>query len=196
MKKICVFCGSSMGTDIVYREKALELADYLITQDMTLVYGGANVGLMKILADRMLEAGKEVIGVMPSHLVEKEVSHQGITELIEVENMSERKDLLINMSDAFIALPGGFGTLDELAEVLVLDQLSVINKPMGLLNVKGYFDHLVKYFDLGVQEGFIRQEHLDNLFIDDYSEGLMEKLGNYQPIEMGKWLKDIKTESK
>lgn len=196
MKKICVFCGSSMGSDTLYREKALELANYLIEHDMTLIYGGANVGLMKILADRMLEANKEVIGIMPRHLVDKEVAHQHLTELIVVESMSERKDLLISMSDVFIALPGGFGTLDELAEVLVLDQLRVIEKPMGLLNVKNYFNHLVKYFELGVAEGFIRQEHLDNLMMDEQTEGLMDKLESYKPVEMNKWLKDIKTESK
>ena len=195
MKNVCVFCGSSMGTNPIYREKALELADYLIEHDMTLIYGGADVGLMKTLADRMLEAHKTVIGIMPKHLIDKEVAHMGITELIEVENMSERKDKLISMSDIFIALPGGFGTLDELAEVLVLDQLRVIEKPMGLLNVNNYFDHLVKYFDLGVKEGFIRQEHLDNLFVDTTSLGLMEKISHYRPVEMNKWIKDIKKES-
>ena len=196
MKKVCVFCGSSMGFHNVYREKALELANYLIEHDMTLVYGGANVGLMKILADRMLEANKEVIGVMPGHLVANEVAHRGITELIEVESMAARKDLLIEMSDVFIAMPGGFGTLDELAEVLVLDQLKVIEKPLGLFNVNHYFDDLVKYFDLGVQEGFVRQEHMDNLMVDENAASLMQKLGDYKPITMDKWLKDIKTESK
>lgn len=196
MKKVCVFCGSSMGFNNIYREKALELANYLIEHDMTLVYGGANVGLMKILADRMLEANKEVIGVMPGHLVANEVAHHGITELIEVESMAARKDLLIEMSDVFIAMPGGFGTLDELAEVLVLDQLKVIEKPLGLFNVNHYFDDLVKYFDLGVQEGFVRQEHMDNLMVDENAASLMQKLGDYKPITMDKWLKDIKTESK
>jgi len=196
MKNICVFCGSSMGTDLLYREKALELADYLINNDMRLIYGGADVGLMKVLADRMLEAGKEVIGIMPGHLVANEVAHNELTELIIVESMAERKDKLISLSDVFIALPGGFGTLDELAEVLVLDQLRVVEKPMGLLNVKGYFNHLVHYFDVGVAEGFIRKEHLDNLMIAETAEDLMKKLGEYKPVEMKKWLKDIKTESK
>ena len=196
MKKVCVFCGSSMGSNPIYKEKALELANYLIEHDMTLIYGGADVGLMKILADRMMEADKEVIGIMPSHLVQNEVAHSGITELIEVESMAARKDLLISMSDVFIAMPGGFGTVDELAEVLVLDQLKVIEKPLGLLNVNHDFDHLVDYFNLGVQEGFIRQEHLDNLMVDDNAAGLIEKLKAYQPVKMDKWLKDIKEESK
>ncbi|NPD86907.1 TIGR00730 family Rossman fold protein [Lentimicrobium sp. L6] len=196
MKKICVFCGSSMGTDPIYRQKAEELADYLIQHDMTLVYGGANVGLMKILADKMLAAGKEVIGIMPHHLIEKEVAHTELTEMIAVDSMAERKDIMIEMSDAFIALPGGFGTLDEVAEVLVLDQLHIIEKPMGLLDVKDYFSHLVKFFELGVGEGFIRQEHLDNLLVDSDTEMLMNKLSDYKPITMTKWLKDIKKESK
>lgn len=196
MKKVCVFCGSSMGVNPIYREKALELADYLIENDLTLIYGGANVGLMKVLADRMLEAGKEVIGIMPTHLIEKEVAHQHLTQLIEVENMMERKDLLISMSDVFIALPGGFGTLDEVAEVLVLDQLKVIEKPMGLLNVNSYFDHLMIYLNLSVQEGFIRKEHMDNLMIDEKPADLIKKLEGYKTVEMGKWLEDIKEESK
>jgi len=195
MKNVCVFCGSSMGANPVYREKALELANYLVQHDMTLIYGGADVGLMKILADKMLEAHKTVIGIMPKHLIANEVAHMGITELIEVESMAERKDKLISMSDVFIALPGGFGTLDELAEVMVLDQLRVIEKPMGLLNVNKYFDHLVKYFELGVKEGFIRQEHLDNLFVDTTSKGLMEKIDSYKPVQMNKWISDIKKES-
>jgi len=195
MKNVCVFCGSSMGTNPVYREKAIELANYLIQHDMTLIYGGADVGLMKILADKMLEAHKTVIGIMPKHLIEQEVAHMGITELIEVESMAERKDKLISMSDGFIALPGGFGTLDELAEVMVLDQLRVIEKPMGLLNVNNYFDYLVKYFELGVKEGFIRQEHLDNLFVDSSALRLMEKINSYSPVKMNKWINDIKKES-
>lgn len=196
MKRICVFCGSSMGRDPIYRQTARELADYLIEHDLTLIYGGANVGLMKILADRMLEAGKEVIGIMPHHLIEKEVAHQNLTQMIAVESMAERKDLMIEMSDAFIALPGGFGTLDEVAEVLVLDQLHIIEKPMGLLNVKNYFSDLVKYFELGVNEGFIRQEHLDNLKVDDQISRLMNKLSDYKAISMDKWVNDIKIESK
>ncbi|OYT16252.1 MAG: Rossman fold protein, TIGR00730 family [Bacteroidetes bacterium 4572_77] len=196
MKKICVFCGSSMGTQAVYRKKAVELAQYFIKNDLTLVYGGADVGLMKILADTMLEAGKEVIGVMPKNLVEKEVAHNGLTELIVVETMAARKEVLIEMSDAFIALPGGFGTLDELAEVLVLDQLHIIEKPLGLLNVNHYFDHLEKFMRLGVQEGFIRKEHFENMMIHEEAQVLVEKLKTYQPIAMNKWIKDIKEESK
>lgn len=196
MKNVCVFCGSSMGKDPIYRQKAEELADYFIKHDLTLVYGGADVGLMKILADRMLAKNKRVIGIMPTHLIEKEVAHMGLTELIEVETMAIRKDKMIEISDAFIALPGGFGTLDEVAEVLVLDQLRIIEKPMGLLNTKNYFDHLVKYFRLGVDEGFIRQEHLDNLMVDTDVESLFKQLDEYQVVEMGKWLEDIKIESK
>ncbi len=195
MKKICVFCGSSMGFDEIYKRKALDLADYLIEKGHTLVYGGANVGLMKIIADRMLEAGGEVIGVMPQYLVDKEVAHSGLTKLHIVESMATRKNLLIDISDAFVAMPGGFGTLDELAEVLVLDQLQIISKPLGLYNVNGYFDHLIRYIDLGVSEGFVRGEHRKNVFSHDKPKELCEMLASYKPIEMTKWLKEIKTES-
>lgn len=195
MSKICVFCGSSMGFDDIYKKKAIDLADYFIEKGHSLVYGGADVGLMKIIADRMLEAGMEVIGVMPQYLVDKEVSHSGITKLHIVESMAERKNLLIKISDAFIAMPGGFGTLDELAEVLVLDQLQIISKPMGLYNVNGYFDHLIKFIDLGVTEGFVREEHRSNVFANENAKELCSQIMDYKPIEMAKWLKDIKTES-
>lgn len=195
MKKICVFCGSSMGFDEIYRLKALELADYFIEKGHTLIYGGANVGLMKVIADRMLAAGSEVIGVMPQYLVDKEVSHKGLTKLHIVESMAERKNLLIQISDAFIAMPGGFGTLDELAEVLVLDQLQIISKPLGLYNVKGYFDHLIQFIELGVTEGFVREEHRNNAFYHEKPKELCELLMSYKPIDMAKWLQNIKTES-
>lgn len=195
MSKICVFCGSSMGFDDIYKKKALDLADYFIEKGHSLVYGGANVGLMKIIADRMLEAKMEVIGVMPQYLVDKEVAHQGLTKLHIVESMSTRKDMLIAISDAFIAMPGGFGTLDELAEVLVLDQLQIISKPMGLYNVNGYFDSLIQFIDLGVAEGFVRGEHRSNAFAHEDPKELCKLLSNYKPVEMTKWLKDIKTES-
>lgn len=185
-----------MGNSELYKLAAENLAQYFIDNDIGLVYGGANVGLMKVLADKMLAAHKEVIGIMPHHLIEKEVAHNGLTELIKVESMAERKDQMIQMSDAFIAMPGGFGTLDELAEVLVLDQLRVIEKPLGLLDIKDYFHHLIQYFRLGVDQGFIRQEHLDNLFHADNIVDLMEKMNAYRPVGMAKWIKDIKTESK
>lgn len=195
MSKICVFCGSSMGFDDIYRRKALELADYLIEKGHSLVYGGADVGLMKIMADRMLEAGMEVIGVMPQYLVDKEVSHKGITKLHIVESMAERKNLLIEISDAFIAMPGGFGTLDELAEVLVLDQLQIISKPLGLYNVNDYFDFLIQFIEVGVAEGFVRDEHRSNVYSHENPKELCELIMSYKPVEMTKWLKDIKTES-
>lgn len=195
MSKICVFCGSSMGFDDIYRRKALELADYLIEKGHSLVYGGADVGLMKIMADRMLEAGMEVIGVMPQYLVDKEVSHKGITKLHIVESMAERKNLLIEISDAFIAMPGGFGTLDELAEVLVLDQLQIISKPLGLYNVNAYFNFLIQFIEVGVAEGFVRDEHRSNVYSHENPKELCELIMSYKPVEMTKWLKDIKTES-
>ena len=195
MKQICVYCSSNLGSNILYKEIAEQLGTLLGKNDFDLIYGGANVGLMKVIADRMLEAGMEVIGVMPQYLVDKEVAHNGLSKLHIVESMAIRKDLLIDISDAFIAMPGGFGTLDELAEVLVLDQLQIISKPMGLYNVNGYFDHLIKFIDLGVTEGFVREEHRKNAFSHDDPKELCNLLSAYKPVEMAKWLKDIKTES-
>jgi uncharacterized protein (TIGR00730 family) len=195
MKKICVFCGSSMGNKAVYRETAKQLADLFVKENIGMVYGGANVGLMKILADRLLKAGKEVIGVMPGSLVKNEVAHTELEHFIEVETMSERKNLMAEMSDAFIALPGGFGTLDELSEVLTYNQLRICDKPLGFLNIAGYYDKFLDFIDHAVEEGFVREEHRKNLIVSDNVEELMQKLKAYKPIETEKWIRDIKNES-
>ncbi len=194
--KICVFCGSSMGRDKVYRETAREVAGFFVQNNISLVYGGAKVGLMKILADTLLENSKEVIGVMPGLLVDKEVAHEGLTEFFEVNTMAERKAKMIELSDGFIALPGGFGTLDELSEILIYNQLRIDDKPLGLLNVKGYFNPLLRFFDHAVQEGFVRAEHRDNLMISDNIRTLVEKMQAYRPVSMGKWIEDIQVESR
>ena len=193
--KICVFCGSSMGKSSVYREAAEKVANYFADNDISLVYGGANVGIMKVLADIMLENKKEVIGVMPKTLVEKEVAYFGITEMIVVDTMAERKEKMLELSDGFIALPGGLGTLDELAEILIFNQLRISDKPMGILNINGYFDHLLKFMDHAVEEGYVRQEHRNNLIVADDIEDLLVKMNNYSPLSMGKWLEDIFIES-
>jgi len=195
MKRICVFCGSSMGKRPEYQQAASELADLFIKEDIGLVYGGANVGLMKILADKLLAAGKEVIGIMPHHLISKEVAHQGLEHFIEVDTMSERKTTMAKLSDAFIALPGGFGTLDELSEVLTYNQLRICDKPLGFLNTKGYYDKLLAFIDHAVEEGFVREEHRKNLILSENVQELYQKLKAYQPLETEKWIKDIKKES-
>lgn len=196
MNAICVFCGSSMGTRPEYRDGALELANLFLERKIRLIYGGANVGLMKILADKVMEGGGEVIGIMPQLLIDKEVAHTEITKMITVCSMSERKGLMVKMSDAFIAMPGGFGTLDELAEVITYNQLRLTDKPIGILNLAGYFDPLLTFFDHITTEGFLRPEHRQNLVIDDSVQSLMKKMLDYQPVPIDKWIRDIKIESR
>ena len=193
--RICVFCGSSMGFRDEYRLAAKDLADFMAKQNIGLVYGGANVGLMKVLADTMLEQGKEVIGIMPRNLVRKEVAHESLTKMIVVETMAERKEKMIEISDGFITLPGGFGTLDELSEILTFNQLRIMDKPLGILNISGYFDHLLEFFNHMTEEGFVRKEHRDNLIISDHIGTLFSKMHEYKPLSMGKWIEDIKVES-
>ena len=195
MTRICVFCGSSMGNNEEFRRAAKRVGKYFVNNNIGLVYGGADVGLMKILADEILAGGKEVIGVMPHLLIEKEVEHKGISKLIEVESMGERKEKMVEISDAFIAMPGGFGTFDELIEVLTYNQLRISDKPVGILNVDGYFDKLLQFFDHAVDSGFVRKEHRNNLIVSSNIEELVEKMNAYKPVVMGKWIEDIKVES-
>ena len=195
MTKICVFCGSSMGNKKEYSIAAASVGEYFVENNIELVYGGADVGLMKILADVVLAGGKKVIGVMPHLLIEKEVEHKGITELIAVDTMAERKEKLIEISDGFIAMPGGIGTLDELVEVLIMNQLRISDKPMGILNIGGYFDSLLQFFSDAVNSGFVRKEHEDNLIVSDNIEDLISKMNAYKPVIMKKWIEDIKVES-
>lgn len=195
MNRICVFCGSSMGFRGSYKIMAVKLAEQFLKENITLIYGGANVGIMKILADTMLKYNGEVIGIMPKNLVEKEVAHNNLTKLIVVDSMQERKRLMAEMSDAFIALPGGFGTFDELAEMLTFNQLRIHDKPLGLLNVENYFINLLLFFDHAVNEGFVRKEHRDNIIVENSVETLLKNLKAYCPVKMEKWIKDIKAES-
>ncbi len=195
MNRICVFCGSSMGIRKEYRDAAMNLGKLLASKNIELVYGGANVGIMKVLADSALQHGAHVIGVMPHHLIEKEVAHQSLSTFHIVQTMAERKERMVELSDAFVAMPGGFGTLDELSEILTFNQLRITDKPLGFLNTLGYFDTLFQFMDHGVQEGFIRNEHRENLIVADNCLTLINQLVEYQPVSMGKWLEDIKTES-
>ncbi|MDY0078190.1 MAG: TIGR00730 family Rossman fold protein [Bacteroidales bacterium] len=195
MKTICVFCGSSMGFHPAYRQVAENFGKLLVSQDIKLVYGGASVGLMNMLANVMIAEGGHVTGIMPQHLVDIEVAHTGLHELIVVNNMSERKTRMLEISDAFVALPGGFGTLDEISEVLTLTQLRLSEKPLALLNVNGYFDHLLHFLNHGVAEGFIREEHRNSIIVSAEATTLLSKLGNFEPVDIEKWIKAIKTES-
>jgi len=195
MRSICVFCGSSSGKNELYKAQTKQFGELISKNDMTLVYGGGKVGLMGILADAVIETGGKSIGVIPQSIVELEIAHDNLTELFIVDSMSERKIKMTELSDAFVALPGGFGTLDELAEVLTYNQLRIIDKPVGLLNVNGYFDPMISFFNHAVEEGFVREEHRNNIFISDDADELLEMLKDYQPVTIEKWIRDIKDES-
>jgi uncharacterized protein (TIGR00730 family) len=195
MDKICVFCGSSMGNRIEYSNAAKRVGEYFVDNNIELVYGGADVGLMRIIADVVLAGGVKVIGVMPHLLIEKEVEHKGITQLIAVSTMAERKEKFIEISDGFIAMPGGIGTLDELVEVLIMNQLRISDKPMGILNIEGYFDSILQFFNDAVESGFVREEHRNNLIVSDNIEELIDKMNSYKPVVTKKWIEDIKIES-
>jgi len=192
IRTLCVFCGSSIGRQLLYSERAVKLAEYLLAEKITLVYGGANVGLMGILADTMLAGGGNVIGVMPKSLVEREVAHADLTEMHIVEGMQERKALMADLSDAFIALPGAYGTLDELFEVLTWNQLGIIHKPIGLLNLDGFFNSLLQMLDHAVEEKFLRPEHRNMLISGDDLIQLMQALEKYQPVTAEKWIERLK----
>jgi len=192
MKNIGVFCGSSVGGRDLYGEKARNLGKLLVKNKLSLVYGSGNVGLMGILADSMLEEGGEVIGVIPQRLVDVEVAHQHISRTHIVATMSERKTLIEQLSDAFIIMPGGFGTLDEFFEMLTLGQLGMIKKPIGVFNIAGYYDKLFELFDHFIEERFIRPEHKDLFFVSDDENELIACLKTFEPKETNKWLENFK----
>ncbi len=175
--KVCVFCGSSTGTNPIYGEAAILFADALISTNSTLVYGGGNIGLMGILADRVLSKKGRVVGVIPDFLMQKEVGHLGLTQLEIVHSMHERKKRMADLSDAFVALPGGWGTLDELAEILTWRQLGLISQPIGLLNVNSFFTPLLGQMEKMVEEGFLQKSNLDDLIIEKIPQSLLAKLG-------------------
>jgi uncharacterized protein (TIGR00730 family) len=192
MKSICVFCGSSVGLRENYKNKARSLGKIMALQNITLVFGGGNIGVMREIADSMLENGGEVIGVMPRHIVDKEIAHRQLTKLHIVNTMHERKAMMADLSDAFIALPGGFGTFDELFEVLTWNQLEIISKPAGILNIDGYFDHLLAFINHAVEEKFVRQEHKNNLIVEEDETILLEKLAAFKPQKAEKWIDRLK----
>ena len=187
MRRICVFCGSNAGARSEYAEAARALATVLAERKLGIVYGGGNVGLMGVLADAALARGGEVIGVIPRKLVDKEVAHRGVTELRIVETMHERKALMNDLSDAFIALPGGFGTLDEFFEVLTWSQLGFHGKPCALLNVAGYYDRMLAMLDHAVTERFLRPAHRELVIADTDPLRLLQRLSAFVPAPKGKW---------
>ncbi len=188
MRRICVFCGSSVGARNSYVEAARRVGTLLASREIGLVYGGGNVGLMGEVADAALAAGGEVIGVIPDALVARELAHRSLTDLRTVSSMHERKALMADLSQAFLALPGGFGTVEEFCEAVTWTQLGLHAKPCGLLNVDGYYDPLLALFDAGVRERFIREENRAIVVADSDPERLLDALLVSRPVMTPKWI--------
>ncbi len=187
MQRICVYTGSNGGSRPCYQDAALDLADVLVRHDYELVYGGAAKGMMGVLADAVLDKGGIVHGVIPKMLQDSEVAHTGVTELHVVGSMHERKSMMAALADGFVALPGGFGTLDELVEVLTWGQLKFHDKPCGVINVQGYFDQLLAFLDHAEQEGFVRAENRRMLLSADDAVGLIRQFERYTAPAIDKW---------
>ncbi len=192
MKRICVYCGSALGASLSYVQMAEKLAAELVKRNIELVYGGAQIGVMGSIANSMLAEGGSVIGVLPVGLFRSEVPHDGLTELIEVSSLHERKAKMAELSDAFIALPGGLGTLEELFEILTWAQLGLHKNPVGVLNVNGFYDKLLDYLDHAVAEKFIRLQHREMLVVDEDIESMFERFSKYEPPIGQKWV-DLET---
>lgn len=188
IQSVCLFCGSNSGTRAAYTHAAQELGRTLAARAITLVYGGGNIGLMGEAADAALAAGGRVVGVIPGFLKEKEVAHHGLSELHVTQTMHERKALMEDLSGGFVALPGGFGTYDELFEMLTWGQLSVHSKPIGLLNVDGFFDPLLAMIRHGVAEGFVAEGNLQLFVVAATIDELLAKMNAYRPAPVNKWL--------
>ncbi|MBA3671454.1 MAG: TIGR00730 family Rossman fold protein [Gemmatimonadaceae bacterium] len=185
---VCVFCAASPGANPVYAEAAREMGRFLASSGRRVVYGGGRTGLMGALAEGALAAGGEVIGIMPKHLVDREVAHTGLTELHVVASMHERKALLAELSDGFLAMPGGLGTLEELFEIWTWGQLGLHRKPYGLLNVAGYFDRLLDFLDHAVGEQFLREEYRALLVVESAPAALLERMEAARPPELPRWV--------
>ena len=188
MKNIAVFCGSSMGNDSIIVSEAYTLGKTLAQQNMTLVYGAAKIGIMGIVANGALENNGSVIGIIPSFLKTKEIVSEDLTELIVTSNMHDRKVIMYEKSDGFIIIPGGFGTMDEFFEITTWGQLGLHTKPIGILNTSGYYDALISQCKTMVDKGFLSQENLDAVVVDDTIGGLLEKMNNFVPLPAPKWL--------
>jgi uncharacterized protein (TIGR00730 family) len=188
MKRICVFCGSNNGLNPSFLETSEKVGKFLAGQKIELVYGGGRVGLMGKIADTVLANGGKVIGAIPESLANKEIAHQGLTELHIVQTMHERKALMAELSDGFIALPGGFGTFEEFFEIVTWAQLGIHQKPCALLNVNGFYDHLIAMIDGTTSENFIREEHRGIVLIENEIERLFDLMKNYRPPAIEKWI--------
>jgi uncharacterized protein (TIGR00730 family) len=187
LQRVCVYCGSSTGLRPVYAAAARALGHELANREIGLVYGGAHVGLMGVLADACLAAGGQVVGVIPAPLIEAEIAHTGLTELHVVASMAERKARMGELADAFIALPGGFGTLEELFETVTAVQIGLHAKPCGLLDVDGFFEPLLVYLDHAVAEGLLRADNRAIVVVDDEAGPLLDRLGRWAPTHRPTW---------
>ncbi|WP_213603955.1 TIGR00730 family Rossman fold protein [Pseudoxanthomonas japonensis] len=195
MKSICVYCGSNAGNKPAYTERAIALGDRIAKEGMQLVYGGGNVGLMGVVADAVLAAGGEVIGVIPEQLVNWEVAHKGVTKLEVVANMHERKKRMFDLSDGFVALPGGFGTLDEMFEMLTWRQLGIGDKPCAFLDVEGFYAPLMGMIDRMVEERFLHPEQRADLWHGDDIDAMFAWMRAYSPAHADKWMDEKRRKS-
>ena len=193
IRRLCVFCGSSAGNEASYADAASELGQAMSARDIGLVYGGGGIGLMGIVADAVLDGDGQVTGVIPQTLEERELAHAGVADMRVVQTMHERKALMAQLSDAFIALPGGIGTLEEFFEVWTWGQLGVHRKPCGLLNVAGYFDPLLSLIDHMVDAGFLRPAHRAMVVVEVSPERLLQRLDEYEPPDTNRWLDEAGT---
>lgn len=193
MRSVCVFCGSSVGDDTAFADGARRLAGDLVERGYSLVYGGGSVGLMGVLADAMLAAGGRVVGVIPRMLWEREVGHKGLTDLRIVETMHERKAMMAELSDGFIAMPGGIGTFEEFFEVWTWGQLGVHRKPCALLNVDGYFDPMLAMIDTMIRRRFLKSEYREMVLVDTTPGALLARMEVYEPPSVGKWIDRAET---
>ncbi|CAI8334397.1 MAG: LOG family protein YvdD [Flavobacterium sp. SCGC AAA160-P02] len=191
MRKIVVFCGSSLGFNTIYKDAAITLGNYFVANDITLVYGGGKIGMMGVLSETILSKGGKVIGVIPEFLKHEEVVNSNVTELIVTKTMSERKVIMSQLVDGYISLPGGFGTLDELFEVLTLGQLHIEKKPNGLLNINGFFNPTLKQFEVMIAEGYLKQSNRNMLLVADNVSELMLKMDTYTAPKKSKVINKV-----
>ena len=190
LRRICVFCGATAGEDVRYLDAATDVGRVLAALDLGLVYGGARVGLMGRLADTVLEEGGEVIGVIPRAMVGREMAHDGLTELRTVGSMQERKAVMAELSDAFVALPGGLGTVEQLLEIFTWTQLGLHRKPCGVVDVGGYFQPLVALLDHMVQKGFLSRAVRRTFLVEGRPEPLLRRMGEYDPPALPRWIEE------
>ncbi len=196
IQSVGIFCGSSKGKSVAYEHAASEYARLLAEDRIRIIYGAGSTGIMGVIAESALQNSGYIIGVAPGFLNDKEVVHQGLSELHIVEDMFERKTLLMNLSDAFAILPGGIGTLDEFFEVFTALQLEILEKPIGILNVEGYFDKLIDMLEHMVDEQFFRREHFESLVIDNQVDRFHQKLISHSPQKVDSWVEELKKKNK